>query len=410
MLVRILFWVTLGSSAYSDLLIRDVTIVDVASGTALPNRSILVRGDRIARIGTRIPEAHDLAILNARGKFVIPGLWDMHVHLSRREYLSRYLAQGVTGVRDMGSDFDAVRNWRDDIRAGKMTGPHIETCGAPVDGFPSEAGKIPALVVRSPMEARTLYDRLDDDTVDFIAVRTRLPRDAYFALIERARKYFTVVAGDIPAEVSALEAVDNRQRSFEHMSGIVLGCSTEEHTLRGQYVQALERRDWAEVRDLEAKAAASFSAGKAAVLFDRMATFETRSVPVLRTSPLTGSEYQMTAGLMPQMLRSGVAIMAGSDDGQDQKPPGDRLQQELELLVASGLTTAEALRAATLEPAKYLDAAQALGTVEEGKIADLVLLDGDPLRDIRNVRKISAVILAGKLLDSKRLQKLHALH
>ena len=410
MLIRILIWVTLGSSAYSDLLIRNVTVVDVASGTAQPNRSILIHGDRIARVDTNIPEAPNVAMLNGRGKFVIPGLWDMHVHLSRRDYLPLYLSHGVTGVRDMGSDFNAVKNWRDDTRSGKMTGPHIETCGAPVDGFPSDAGKFPALVVRSPAEARTLYDRLDDDSVDFIGVRTRLPRDAYFALIERARKYFTVVAGEIPAEVSAFEAVENRQRSFEHMSGIVLACSTEEHKIRAPHVLALERGDWAEVRDLQAKALASFSAEKAEVLFHRMAMFGTRAVPVLRASRRTGSEYQKVAELMPAMLLAGVAIMAGSDDGKDHSPPEDRLQQELELLVASGLTAAEALRAATLEPARYLDAAEALGTVTEGKIADLVLLDGDPLQDIRNVRKVSAVILAGKLLDPNRLQKLRAAH
>jgi len=389
------------SVAYSDLLIRDVTIVDVATGTTHPRHSILIRGKLIAATGRELTAPKGVQVIDGAGKFVIPGLWDMHVHLAQRGQLPLYLAHGVTGVRDMGSDLDRTKDWRHAIDQGDLLGPHIETCGPPFDGFPSDDSKHPVTMVRSPSEARTVYDSLDNRNVDFIGVLPRLPRDAYFALIERARKYYSPVAGAVPATVSALEAVDNRQRSIDQMSGILLACSTEERKLRGPRALALDRRDWDEFQDLEAKALETFDKEKAEALFHRMALFETRSVPVLvklRSSPCTTDHYRKLAQLVGEMERAGVRIMAGTDDAQ--------IQDELELLVDAGLTPAEVLRSATIEPAKYLDAAESLGAVESGKIADLVLLDANPLSDIRNTRKIAAVIFGGKYLSKLQLQAL----
>ena len=389
------------SAAYSDLLIRDVTVVDASTGTTHPRHSILIRGERIAATGRELPAPQGVPVINGAGRFVIPGLWDMHVHLTQRDQLAFYLAHGVTGVRDMGSDLDRAKNWRRAIDKGEFLGPHIETCGAPFDGFPSDDAKLPVTMVRTPGEARTVYDRLDDRSVDFIGVLPRLPRDAYFALIERARKYYSPVAGAVPSTVSALEAVDNRQRSIDRMSGILLACSTEEKKLRGPRALALDRRDWAEFQELETKAVETFDPQKADALFRRMAMFETRAVPVLvklRSSLCTKDHYIKLAELTVAMEHAGVGILAGGDDAP--------IQDELEALVAAGLTPAEALRSATLEPAKYLDAGESLGSVESGKIADLVLLDANPLADIRNTRKIASVVFGGKYLTRLRLQAL----
>ena len=389
--------------ASAELMIRDVTVVDVSSGTTHPNRSILIRGDKIVAIGASFEAPKAARVVNGAGKFVIPGLWDMHVHLTRRDRLPLYVTQGVTGVRDMGSDLDRTKDWRLQIGRGEILGPHVETCGPPFDGFPSTDGALPVTMVRGPNEARASYDDLDNRSVDFIGVLPRLPRDAYFALIERARKYYSPVAGAVPASVSVMEAVDNRQGSIDQMSGILLACSTEERRLRGPRALALERRDWAEVQDLDAKALETFSQEKADALFHRMAMFETRTVPVLvklRSSPCAKDQFQKLEQLVVAMHRAGVEIMAGAD--------GEQIHDELELLVAAGLSPVEALRSATLAPAKYLEAAESLGQVEQGKIADLVLLDGNPLTDIRNTRKISAGVLGGKYLNKPRLQALAA--
>jgi hypothetical protein len=233
MLTRLLLGISLASAlAYPDLLFRNVAIVDVARGVILPKNSILIRADRIAEIRSDISASQETRVVEGAGKFVIPGLWDMHVHLTGREQLPVYLAHGVTGVRDMGSDFELVKQWRGAIQKGMLLGPRIETSGPVIDGFPAENPSLPVNVVRDPREARSVFDRLDDQGVDFISVFPRLPRDAYFALAERARKYYSFVSGTVPATVSILEAIDARQKSIDRMSGILLACSTEEKKLR----------------------------------------------------------------------------------------------------------------------------------------------------------------------------------
>ena len=394
MLSRFLICVYLCSSvANSDLLIRNATIIDVSAGTATPQRFILIHNSQIAAIGPSVHAPKATRIIDASGKFVIPGLWDMHVHLTARNQLPAYPLHGVTGVRDMGSDYDRVNLWRGEIEKGSLVGPHIETCGPPLDGVPSGDLKLPVRVVRTPEEARTVFNQLDDESVDFIGILPQLPRDAYFALLERARKYYSAVAGDVPAGVSALEAVEARQKSIDHMSGILLACSSEEKRLRKAYVEAIEQHDSDALEDFQTAALETFNAQKAETLFQRMALFETRSVPTLAGS------HEKLATLVLEMQRAGVAILAGSDGGK----PGESLHQELELLDAAGLTPAQALRSATLEPAKYLNAAGSIGTVEEGKAADLVILDADPLANIRNTRRIAGVVLAGKYFNRRSL-------
>ncbi len=249
-------------AAYPDMLIRDVTVIDVSRGITLPNRSILIRGERIAEVGTAIAASSDLQIIDGTGKFVIPGLWDMHVHLTGQAQLRAYLDFGITSVRDMGSDFGVVKQWRDAIQKGAMLGPRIETSGPAFDGFPTENVAVPVEIVRDPSQARALFDRLDQQGVDFVSVFPRLPRDVYFALAERARKYYSSVSGPVPATVSVLEAIDARQKTIDRMSGIVLACSTEEKKLRPIRSLALERRDQEGFREAEIAAMNSFSSEK----------------------------------------------------------------------------------------------------------------------------------------------------
>ena len=393
-------------AAYPDLLIRDVTVIDVSRGAPLPKRSILIRGDRIAEMGTALVAPGDIRTVDGTGKYVIPGLWDMHVHLTGKDQLLAYATYGVTGIRDMGSDFFLVKQWRDAIHRGETLGPHIETSGPAFDGFPAEDARVPVQVVRDPNQARRIFDRLDELGVDFISILPRLPRDAYFALAERARKYDSFVVGPVPATVSVLEAIDARQKSIDRMSGILLACSTEEKQLQPIRSLALERRDTEGFQEAEIAAMNSFSFEKAQVLFQRMALYGTRAVPMfvtLRASQYPAALYEMVVRLLAQMHRAGVSVLAGTDAGLGSSYPGESLHQELELLVAAGLTPAEALRSATLEPADYLEATASLGAVEPGKLADLVLLDANPLTDIRNTRKIAAVILGGKYLPKAQL-------
>lgn len=436
----------------SDRLIRNVTVIDVTTGAELLKRSILVHDNKITAVGSGVRAPRGAQIVNGLGKFAIPGLWDMHVHLWYKEHLfPMYLAYGITGVRDMGSNLAQLNEWRKQIASGNLLGPHIETCGPAVDGFPSTDPKLPVMVVRDPNEARVTYDRLDNMNVDFIEVLATLPRDAYFALIERARKYYSPVAGYIPGTVSVLEAIDARQKSIEHMSGILMACSSDEKALSRLHNLAIERKDWAGAAEIESRAMASFSARKAEELFERMARFETRQVPtlvMLRSAAYLDAdklaadphlsyipfairktwrdprelkkqlppdllefmnvEYEKLVSILKLMRRAGVMIMAGTDTGNAYTYPGVELHRELELLVQAGLTPLEALRSATLEPGKFLGAHESLGSISAGKIADIVLLDADPLKDIRNTQKINAVFFEGKYLSRAQLNAMLA--
>jgi hypothetical protein len=405
-LAPVLSFAFLYTPAYSDILIRDVTIVDVAGNSAHSKRSILIHGDKIAAIGVQLPASKFVQVVDGTGKYVIPGLWDMSVHLRDREQLEQFPAYGITNVRDMGSDFGQVKAWRAEIKSGKLLGPGVKTCGPAIDGFPSEFAWLPVKLIRSPMDARTAFDNLDNQNVDFFGILPRLPRDAYFALIERARKWYSSVAGEVPSAVSAFEAIDARQRSIDRMSGILLACSTEERRLRNPRSLALERNDREGVQFADSVALQTFSVPKADELFERMARFDTRSVPTLvslRAQPGEKDLYAKLAQLLVRMQRAGVAILSGS--GSDKC---EALHDELELMVAAGLTPAEALRSATVEPARFFDATASMGSIDRGKNADLVLLDADPLVDIRNTRKIAAVFVGGRYLPKARLMAIRS--
>ena len=439
------------SLSATDLVVRNVTVVDVATGVEFPRRSILIHDSKISAVGTEVHPTERAQVIEGAGRYAIPGLWDMHVHLWYKQHLfPLYLAYGITGLRDMGSNLEQLKDWRREIASGRLLGPHIETCGPAVDGFPSTDPKLPVVVVRDPAEARKTYDRLDNMNVDFIEVLSTLPRDAYFALVERARKYYSPVAGYIPDSVSMLEAIDARQKSIEHMSGILLACSDDERSLSKLHAQAIERRDWAAASDIESRAMASFNRRKADDLFERMARFETREVPtlvMLRRAALLDTEklatdpnlqyipasvrkswtdlraqrkklpqdsldfmnveYEKLSSLIAPMRKAGVLIMAGTDSGNDYTIPGEDLHRELELLVQVGLSPLDALRSATLEPARYLGTLE-LGGIAPGKLADMVLLDADPLKDIRNTRKIAAVFVHGEYLSRAKLNAMLA--
>ena len=439
----------------ADLLIRNVNIVDVKTGNILPHRSILIHGDRIRSITAATGPTRGAQVVDGHNRYVIPGLWDMHVHLWYKEHqFPMFLAWGVTGVRDMGSDLAQVNRWRAQIKKHELAGPHIETCGPSVDGFPSGDSKLPVLMVRNPNEARKTYDRLEQDlNVDFVNVLRRLPRDAYFALMERARKWGLPVAGAVPDSVTAEEAVAARQSSMEHLTGIALACSREEHKLRPLLANAIERKDAADLAKLAERVLDTYDPAKANTLFDRMHKFDSYQVPALlklrsltyadssevvreprlkyipaairktwedprereaklseEALELADREYQRNAYIVDQMQRFGVPIMAGTGTGDPYTFPGYDLHRELQLLVSAGLTSLQALRSATLTPAEYLEAGDSLGTVAPGRMADLVLLDADPLQDIRNTKKVAAVILGGRYLPKPTLDAmlLHA--
>jgi hypothetical protein len=377
--------------ALAAVAIQDVTVIDVAAGKALPHMTVVVDGERITAAGplasTRVPA--NARLVSGRGKFLMPGLWDMHVHLwHKQNQLPAFLAFGVTGVQDMGSDYQRVLAWRQEIETGKAPGPHVVTSGPPVAGDDTSTkpggDKLPVMLARTAIEARQAFDRLWDLEVDFVSVLPGLSRDAYFALAEQARHWDLRLVGDMPASVSAQEALEARQLSLEHLAGVMTSVSTD--------VEAVEF--FRECAKRGTRLTPMLTWWRRGASLDDDAAIKDRAERIYR--------------LVALMKDTQVEILAGTDTGDPHTTPGATLHDELEQLVAAGLTPREALEAATLAPVRFLGWEDAMGAIEPGKLADLVLVNGNPLVDIGNTRKIAAVFARGKYYARKDLDAILA--
>jgi len=398
-------------AAKPPVAIVDVTVVDILTAALHPHQTVVVSDDRIASIGTRAPAG--ARMVSGRGKFLIPGLWDMHVHLwYAQNQLPIFIAFGVTGVRDMGSDFKRTSSWRDAIEKGTAVGPHILTSGPPVDGHASDDDKLPVVVAQNAKEARVAFDQLWNMNVDFIKVLSGLSRESYLALAEQARHWHVPFEGHIPTEVSAWDAIEARQRSLEHLFGVMKTISTD--------AEAIDFFEQCAVRGV--------AIAPTLVLWQRMAHTDDqrlktdvrlkyvndsirKSWPELKDDD-EGAAYRKQIERIYRLVslatRTRIEVLAGTDTGDPYTIPGATLHDELEQLVAAGMTPHQALQAATIVPARFLEWDEQMGTIEKGKVADLVMLDANPLEDIRNTRKIAAVFARGRYFSRRDLDALLA--
>ena len=456
LIVLLLPFISTAQSAPRATAFRHVTVIDMTGKSARPNMTVLVVGNRIQEIGkdgkVRLPKG--VQVIEAKDKFMIPGLWDMHVHAlwpwRIETYFPLIVANGITGVRDMYGDFSLVEQCRQQIAAGTMIGPRIIASGPIVDGpQPEWRGSI---AVSNQAEAIQTVDSLKSRGVDFIKVYNLLPRDAYFSLAGEARKLNIPFAGHVPYAVSAAEASNAGQKSIEHLTGIFLSCAPNEDELRREFLDLLKTDKKLSRVDLELKAMQFYDAKKAEQLFDRFVSNDTWQCPTLvasrgtayrnddhirddrrlryiipmerqywfpsttdQTEAETAAEianlkrrFERMIDLVQVMHRSGVKFMAGTDSSVPFVFPGFSLHDELELFVASGFTPFEALQTATRNPAEFLGLTRDLGTLEKGKLADLVILESNPLQDIRNTRKIFGVVVNGRYLPKESLQAMLA--
>jgi imidazolonepropionase-like amidohydrolase len=396
--------------AAAAIAVHDVTVIDIASGTARPHMTVVIEDGKISRVGAAasIPVPAATRIVAGKDRFLIPGLWDMHVHLFYKQYLPLFIAFGVTGVQDMGSDFSKVKSWREEVEKGSAIGPRIVTSGPPVDGGPSDDSKLPLLVARTADQGRNAFDQLYKMDVDFIKVLSRLPRDAYFALAEQARHWDLRLVGHIPSNVTAQEAVEARQKSLEHMFGVTKSVSSDEEA-----VKFFERCTLTGTR-----------VSPTLVLWLRMSHMDDTKLmndPQLAVVPASIRNTWPDVSDDPDSLkiqvwriyrlvalakRAKTEILAGTDTGDPYVIPGAALHDELEQLVQAGLTPREALEAATTAPARFFETDKETGSIEKGKLADLVLLGANPLTDIRNVRKVEGVFSHGRYFARKDLDAL----
>jgi imidazolonepropionase-like amidohydrolase len=426
------------ASGQRPIAFTHTTVIDGSDSIPRPDQTVIIRGERIAVVGASrsTPVPADARIVNARGTFLIPGLWDMHVHtavIGGRGLLGLYVANGVTGVRDMAGDWDSLTTWRRAIAAHRLIGPRIVASGPYLEGGDVP---IPHILTRTPDEGRAGVDSLVALGVDFVKVHGQLTRATYFAIARRARERGIPFAGHVSQLVGSADASDSGQHSIEHMLAIPAPCTPAESiALRPRftvqsavgrcssqdlsllYARFVRNDTWVTPTFTAAFEVASWpnrtvpGDSLAHYLPPSLRRFVEQIFPMPDSIPLGADSVgrAMFAKRLAQaatMRRAGVHILTGTDAPLRNSPPGFGLHEELSLLVQGGMSPFDAISAATIEPARYFGMLDSTGTIAPGKRADLVLLAGNPLHDIRQTRRIVLVVANGRLIDARERQRL----
>ena len=438
------------------LALTHVTVIDTTGAPAKPDMTVVIVGDRIAAVGKsgEIHPPKDAETVNATGKFLIPGLWDMHVHWYEKDYLPLFIANGVTGTRQMYG-VPMFQQWRKEIEAGQLLGPRMLIASPIVDGpKPVWPGSI---AVANVAEGRQAVIEVKRMGADFVKVYSLLPRDAYFAIADESKKQGIPFEGHVPDSVSVEEASNAGQKTIEHLTGVLMACSSRETELRELALKAEDQPSGArfsgpKYRERQQLALDTYSPERASTLFGELKknhTWQCPTLTVLRSTAyaddpsftddprlkyiprdiasswnpkadpflknrtaedwaLSKKVFSKELEIVGAMNRAGVEILAGTDVLNPYCLPGFSLHDELQLLVQAGLTAMQALQAATLNPARFMGREKDLGTVDTGKLADLVLLDANPLEDIGNTKKIAAVVFRGQFFPRASLDEMLA--
>lgn len=418
------------------LAIEHVAVVDVVRGNLVPERTVLIAHGRIAAVGKpgAVVIPRGAVRVDGRGRFLIPGLVDLHVHLFNNAtqrppndwMFALFVANGVTGVREMAAtprDMQQVARWRKAVDDGALVAPHVLAAG---------------VAVNDASDVREQVREAAGSGADFIKVFSELPPSSWRAVLDEARLRHVPVAGHVPAAVAAVDAAQAGQVTAEHLMQIYEACSSIEGEVlaarRGlDGAAATAMRDAQEMRVLHAFDPATCTKTAKAIVLAGQAQTPTLTIDWFDPARLTGDytadprwhllradeqarwrrylqsapasdrkladmRWDVSCHIVRTLHAAGAKILAGTDTPMPLIYPGYSLHDELERLVDCGLDLAQALRAATIGAAKLLGLDADRGTIEPGKQADLVLLDADPLEDTRNLRRIRAVVLAGRLL------------
>ena len=423
--------------------------------------TVVIAEEKITAVGpsTRLRMARQSKVLDGSGKFLIPALWDMHVHTEKpnRDF-PLFVANGVLGVRNMAGIAKDVFQWRQDTASGKLLGPQIVACGPLIDG-PDPAHPEHAIPVHSAAEGRHAVQSLKAMGADFIKVYDGVPREAYFAIADESKTLRLPFAGHVPLEVRVIEASNAGQRSLEHGAALQGGSSFEDEYIKMEtngpdvMEEAKRTNNFSLIPENIAKTRNTLldhlNKRRLTELYKTFVRNDTYLTPTLvtlhartfvddiskqpdaRMKYVTKSEqeawkpendifskYRTPAYIAYQrrdyeaVLKGvrlahnlGVQVLAGTDVVAPYTYPGFSLHDELQLLVQAGLTPLEALKTATLNPAKFFGFTD-MGQVARGMKANLILLDADPTKNISNTQRIFAVIMRGRLLQRHNLDEL----
>lgn len=402
------------------LAITGVNVVDVVNGHILPNSTVIVTGETITSVTPNGAPPRGAQVVDGQNKFLIPGLWDMHAHVdgAGESSLQLHVANGVTGIRDMGSDLDLILRLRAATASGQLLGPRIIAAGPILDDAP---GDWPFRTrVKTADDGRAAVERLKKRGVDLIKVHNNTPRDAFFAIAEEARLQNLPVAGHVPSRVTPQEAIDAGLTNIEHLSEGRLwalcsmgpeyrpdACAPFIEMLARQHIWQTPTLVGAQLLTIGTPAS-SVPADQVAYANKRLRQMWAENQALIPNNPeihrIFETRVRHSVAMTGDMAKAGVGILAGCDA----VIAGFCLHDELAAMVRGGMTPLAALQTATVHPARYFGREKTLGTIATGKLADLLLLDGNPLDAIENVRRVRAVVAAGRFLDRTALDKLLA--
>ncbi len=445
--------------AFTHVAVIDVTATDPRRALRL-DQTVILSGDRITAVG-RTGTVHipgGAQVIDATSQFLIPGLWDMHVHMFNDNWKAAsapnlFLANGVTGVRDMGSNLERILALREQIASGSLLGPRMVVPGV-IGGMEDSAGTRRFI---SAAEARAAVRQLKHGGADFVKLYSYLQPEAFYAAVDEAKKQGMTAAGHVPFAVKASDAAKAGLKSIEHLEGVFIESADLEDALREEISMRIRegKKGIAVAQitvDQTERYRDSYNPKRLQQLIAQFVKYKTWHCATL-ISPESFGHFVDALGndfadypyvqyvskarqdswkrglsnffsadqirnikvivaykrfLTTAMHRAGVEFLAGTDAPALGQLPGFSLHDELAIFVQVGFSPIEALRTATINPARFFGREKELGTVEQGKLADLVLLDANPLDDIANTRRITAVVVNGRYLPKDELQQMLA--
>ncbi len=451
LLFSLLILISCSETKQADLILTDVSIVDVENGKIITNQLIAISGDKILATdyASDLGNYHSEQIISLNGKYVMPGLWDNHIHFrggeelieANEKLLPLLLAFGITSVRDGGGDITpAIHEWNDRVQKGELDGPFIFTPGPKLDGSrPAWDGSISVTNKEETIEA---LDSLESINADFVKIYDgNLSKEAFYNIITEAEKRNISTAGHMPLSADLMKAVELGLDGTEHLyyalkEGSPLADSLTEAgagysmitPLMNTYDEELAKKAYIKLAENEFYVTPTLHVGKtlAELLItdhseDSLLNYISPEITKtyqrrLNSAKRGGENYTQTRSLwvtsfsnmVKPMYDSGINILAGSDSGPFNSftYPGQSIHKELELLVNAGLTPQEALITSVINGPKFFDLENEYGSIEEGKIADLLILSENPLADISNTTSVAGLVSKGNWYSSHELKRL----
>ncbi len=378
-------------------------LIDGSGRPAIPDAVVVVSNGRVQRAGPRgaVEIPRQAQRVDVRGRTIVPGLWDMHTHVMQVEWAPVYLAAGVTTVRDMGNVTDFIVPFRAAVDSGHALGPRMFLAGLVDGGGPNAFG---AENATTPDQGRAVVRRFHELGFQQMKLYSLLEPDVVGAITREAHKLGMTVTGHVPTALSVRAAVDS---GMDHIAHLPIRGDPASDSVRSLIAHLKARgtvmdptTSWGELlQHSTAEPVASFQPGVAhlpPVLAQRIEAMGANVDPAT-----AHARFDRTLGILRALHDAGVPIVAGTDEGV----PGFSVYREVELFPRFGMTPSEALQSASIVGARAMGAADSLGTIEPGKLADLIVLDGNPLENIANIRRVELVMKGGTLYRSRDIWK-----